>query len=78
VTRTPARVDLSVIAMRCLLLLLTLLLCEFLRPADAVGPTFLFAREHRVAVFIANSVKKPYPYYPVALTASVSAWFLPP
>lgn len=74
VTRTPASMNLSVITICCFFLLLKLLLCEFLRPGDTAGPTFLFAREHRVAVFIRSGVKKPHP---VTLTASVSRWFLP-
>lgn len=68
----------SLITIRCFFLLLKLLLCVFLCPADTAGPTFLFARERRVAVFIGSGVKPPPSlYYPVALTASVSGWFLP-
>lgn len=53
-----ACINLSVITIYHFFLLLKLLLCEFLCPAHTAGPTFPFAREHRVAVFIGNGVKK--------------------
>lgn len=56
----------SLITIRCFFLLLKLLLCVFLCPADTAGPTFLFARERRVAVFIGSGVKPP----PLSLLSS--------
>lgn len=60
-TRTPARMNLSVITIRCFFLLLKLLLCEFLCPADTAGLTYI-SIWIGVAVFIGSGVKKTYPY----------------
>ena len=53
--------NLSVITIRCFFLLLKLLLCEFLCPADTAGLTYI-SIWIGVAVFIGSGVKKTYPY----------------